>query len=131
MRGWQRTVKQQSRALLQSYADKACRRWKVSPVRVQFGKAKNKSGVYKSDTQSISLFICAPFSGRNLPVLLHEVAHHIDDCVWDAAEAHGPIFAAIEMDLLDHYQVLPSNAFRVLAKEFGIKIARLRKRKPD
>jgi hypothetical protein len=38
--------------------------------------------------------------------------------------AHGPRFAAICMDLYDHYGVLPKEAFRLLAKKFRVRIAR-------
>lgn len=130
MAAWLRTVRQPL-SLLQACADRACRRWRVPLVRIRFGINRTWYGTYFSDRQCVDLYLRPNgASGRNVPVLLHEVAHHIDDCIWNAAEAHGPIFAAIEMDLLDHYGVLPKRAFRKLADKHNVKVARLRKRKP-
>lgn len=123
------------RWLLQAFADAACNRWHVPPVDVVFSRGTTYSGVYFGDENKIRLY--APRkkstdrkrhyrSGRNPQVLLHEVAHHIDD--WkvnnsDGADAHGANFVAITMDLYDHFSVLPKAAFKMLAKKAKIKIA--------
>jgi len=120
--------------VLQSLADAACRRWRVPPVDVKFATGPNWSGMYYPELDKIALFVSpkkdrgtkkALRSGRNPAVLLHEVAHHIDD--WkvneDAEDAHGASFLAICMDLYDHYNVLPKAAFKLLTKKAGLKIA--------
>lgn len=119
------------RKILQEFADKACRRWGVPLLDVVFSTSTRWSGMYYWDQNKIRLFAPTKKSkwkrnGRNLGVLMHEVAHHIDDWKIDAgaeAETHGPNFVAIVMDLYDHYDVLPKPAFKLMAKKIGIKIA--------
>jgi putative metallohydrolase (TIGR04338 family) len=130
MRAWVRSV-QQPLTLLQEYADRACRRWNVKTIPVRFAFRKNGLGMHYAG-EYIELYRARSKkrSGRNLAVLLHEVAHHIDDCIWDSEESHGPKFCAVEMDLLDHYGILPHYLFKSLADTHGVKIAKLDKRKP-
>lgn len=114
---------------LQALADKVCRRWGVPPVKVLFKKNRYWYGSYFGARQVIELYDHKKRKlkghGRNVPVLLHELAHHIDAFKLDpVAPAHGPNFAAICLDLYDHYEILPADAYRVLARRYGVKIAR-------
>lgn len=127
-----------TRSTLQSLADKACRRWRVPQVDVVFSQHNTLYGQQFGDENKIRLYDAKDKAGngRNAHVLLHEVAHHIDDHKSDGIESHGPVFAAICMDLYDHYNLLPRAAFRLLAKTFRVKIARgvhhkMRKRKSE
>lgn len=63
------------------------------------------------------------FHGANLMTLLHELAHYIADYTWPGHEGHTPKFVAIYMHLLDKYRVIPSDAFRLVAKRRNVKIA--------
>jgi hypothetical protein len=63
------------------------------------------------------------FHGANLCTLAHELAHYICDDTYDNHEAHGKQFVAIYMHLLDKYRILPSFAFRTLAKKHRVAIA--------
>lgn len=119
------------RKILQELADKACRRWGVPLIDVAFSTSTQWSGQYWGDENKIYLYAPTKKSkwkrnGRNPGVLLHEVAHHIDDWKLNASpdvDSHGANFLAIVMDLYDHYQVLPKAAFKLLAKKHKIKIA--------
>lgn len=117
---------QMTRAALQELADKACRRWRVPPVRVRFSTSTKWAGMYYSHNCSIVLYAGSHKvrTGRNTHTLLHEIAHHIDDWkVDECGSSHGPTFAAICLDLYDHYRVLPAAAYRLLAKQHGVKLA--------
>lgn len=115
---------------LQQYADRACKRWSVEPVPVRF-VAQNPEGLYgcywgyPDSTPRIELYNKKRNSGRNLPVLLHEVGHHIETELYDGEYDHGPKFTAICMDLFDYYKVVPAAQYRKLAKKFKVKIAQL------
>jgi hypothetical protein len=123
------------RAELQELADKACRRWNVPPVKVVFSRNTYWYGEYSPDEKKIRLFDAKkrkrPGSGRNRLVLLHEVAHHIDNELFPDSETgdHGPTFAKVAMDLYDHYKVLPRSAFRMLAKKHGVKVSASRRKR--
>ena len=62
-------------------------------------------------------------TGKNLPTLVHELAHHIVDSVYDYAEAHGPEFCAVYMHLMNKYKLMSEDCFRLSARRWGIKIA--------
>ena len=130
-----------SLAKCQEIADKVCRRWRVPPVKVRFRKHRYWYGEYFCMSDVMNLYDHEdrqrPGHGRNMVTLLHELAHHIDDWKVDcrpSSPSHGPSFAAIAMELYDHYKVLPADAFKLLAKRFKVKIApavspKMRKRK--
>ena len=63
------------------------------------------------------------FHGANVTTLLHELAHHITDTYFEQHGDHGAQFVAIYMHLLHKYRIIPSDAFRVIAKRRGIRIA--------
>jgi len=115
---------------LQKLADKACRRWRVPTTKVVFAQGPYWYGLYYEDFNRICLYDAPKRRrighGRNMHVLLHEVGHHIDACLYESEESHGPVFAAIILDLYDHYGVLPEIAFRQLAAAYNIKIANLK-----
>lgn len=62
--------------------------------------------------------------GANTRVLLHETAHYLTDTFYKDHEAHGPEFVAIYMHLLDNYRILPTEAFKILARRERLKIGR-------
>lgn len=118
---------------LQKLADKVCRRWRVPYIEVVFRPHRSIAGRYIGDEGRIELYAHPDpkkprdrRNGRNICVLLHELAHHIDDCRGggELAPAHGPAFAAICMDLYHHYGVLPNDAFKLLAKRFRVQVAK-------
>ena len=77
-KAWVRSSRQPL-AMLQAYADKACRRWRVPLIRVRFDTDRQWYGSYFNDLDLIELYVKPNgMSGRNVPVLLHEVAHHIE-----------------------------------------------------
>lgn len=116
----------------QAVADKVCRRWRVPPVKIQFGHMKRGYGEYFGWPGKDKIVLYdntsrnTPGHGRNMATLLHELAHHIDDYKVDGdphASPHGPSFAAVSMELYDHYKILPAAAFKLLAKKHRVKIA--------
>lgn len=62
------------------------------------------------------------YHGANLSTLLHELAHYISDVAYPGCESHGREFVGIYMHLLDKYRILPSVAFRALAKKWRVRI---------
>lgn len=122
---------------LQALADKACRRWRVPPVEVKFSQHTKWFGQYFAWEHVIHLYGSKGrrrgpkgTSGRNAAVLLHEVAHHIDDWRTGADQAHGPHFAAICRDLYDHFQVLPRKGYTYMARKCGLKVSKLTRSTP-
>lgn len=63
------------------------------------------------------------FHGANATTLMHELAHYITDNTYEDHQGHGKKFVGVYMHLLDKYRILPSVAFRALAKKWGVKIA--------
>jgi hypothetical protein len=119
---------------LQELADKACRRWNVPLIRVRLGRDRFWYGEYHPGEDKIDLHDNKrrrrPGHGRNFPVLLHEVAHHIDyyrNGEHHLDDAHGPTFAGICRDLYDHYEVIPKAAFDLLAKRANVHVIKVRR----
>lgn len=62
-------------------------------------------------------------SGNNAFTLVHELAHHITDSLFDDAANHGPEFCAIYMHLLNRHRMIPEDCFRLIARRWGLRIA--------
>lgn len=133
--GWLRHTPDLSRPKLQAYADIVCRRYRVPPVRVVLPRKKHwfmAEYIGDEDNPTIRLYVKknSKASSRNVPVLLHELAHHVDDFKFDdSAESHGPRFVAILADMFDRYGVVPRKLFVAMAKKNGIRVARTRKKR--
>lgn len=63
------------------------------------------------------------FHGANVATLLHELAHYIVEDTYEDHHDHGKKFVGVYMHLMDKYRMIPSDAFRVVAKRYRIKIA--------
>jgi len=125
LKAWLQT--RQPLSQLQTLADKACKRWgcELIPIRFKPNTPEELYGCFfEGPPARIELYNKKRVSGRNIPVLLHEVAHHIESELFDEA-SHGPKWAAVVMDLYDHYKIVPEGQFRKLAKKFKVKIAKL------
>ncbi len=110
--------------------DHACRYYNLPPIKMYVVRRKSPQEGHEdlgwTDTYangSVALYLNACWYGDNVQTLLHELAHYITDSHYEDHENHGRQFCAIYMHLLDKYKMLPSDAFRLLAKRFGIKIA--------
>lgn len=107
---------------LRAVSRAACELYGVKPPTIIQGRGTRIAGQYDSMLEAVWLFK----RGMNPAVLLHELAHHIDDVAFDSYSApHGPRFVAIEMELLDKLKVCPSDAFRLLARQYGVRIGRV------
>lgn len=132
--GWMQHAKRESRERLQAFADAVCRRYRVPEVRVVCPRKHSRyHGQYFGDYDppKVKLYVKrrSRYHGRSLPVLLHELAHHITDCKFQAViEAHGPHFVAVAADLYHRYKVAPKRWFLAEAKRRGVKVARLKKK---
>lgn len=63
-------------------------------------------------------------SGQNGLTLVHELAHHIVDRRFEDHESHGPEFCGVYMHLLNKYRFIPEDCFRLIARRWGLRIAR-------
>lgn len=87
--------------------DKACKLWGVPCVPVRVQHSKKDYSAYDDYDRSVRLLKCH----LNIPMALHEVAHHITDviygtCVYD----HGPSFVGVFADLLITFKIAPADA---------------------
>lgn len=128
--GWMRYAPDESRARLQTLADAVCRRYRVPPVRVVCPRKPHKYFAQyfeDDDPPTVRLYIKrrAHASSRNLPVLLHELAHHIDAYKFGGEEHHGPKFVAILIDLFSRFKIAPRDSLLAKAKKMKIKKARI------
>lgn len=110
------------RKCLEDLVTHACRKYRVDRPTLVVGRSKEKLMGYADDEK---IYLNAAFHGQNTMTLLHEIAHWVVDKQFEEHHNHGPEFMCIYMQLLDAYRVLPAFAFRRLAKEAGLKIARL------
>ena len=113
-----------------------CKYYKVAvPKLIIYNKPKERifgsssSVVFDDGTGAYDIRLNRGFHGANLCTLLHELAHHICDSYYENHEDHGKEFCGIYMHLLEKYRVMPSCAFRAMAKRWGIRIAK--KFKPE
>lgn len=117
--GWWRLVRS-SRPTLIGLAASVCKYYRVDQVRVVVSRKRElHDGDYLHGV--ITLYAGV---GDNPGVLMHELAHHIVDELYDDAEHHGPEFMGIYMHLLDKCGFLPNEEFRRLSKKYKLKIAR-------
>ena len=101
----------------------ACRKYEVSePVfKIVYKKQRIFGWCYDNDD---GIWLNAAFHGDNLHTLLHELGHWITDKIHDKdLPDHSPEFVKIYAELLDAYKLIPLDAFRVVAKRWGLKIA--------
>jgi hypothetical protein len=114
---------------LRRVAKSVCRYYGVPQIAVSFiNKPKTREFGYTlysdfPDASPTRLVLNGGFHGQNLMTLLHELAHHITDCLYDDAQAHGPEFCAIYMHLMSRHKILPQDCFRVLAARWKVRIA--------
>lgn len=60
--------------------------------------------------------------GKNLPVALHEAAHHIVFHLHGKrVQDHGPTFMRVYLDLLTRFRVAPRLALEVTARKWGLR----------
>lgn len=126
------------RNLLQEIADHACRYYKIALIKIVvfnnpsqriFGESVYYDYGDGSPNFGHVIRLNRGFHGANVCTLLHELAHYIVDDTYTGHEDHGKKFVGIYMHLLHKYRIIPSDAFRVLAKRWGVKVAG--KFKPD
>lgn len=119
-----------TRGQLQELSNHVCRYYGIPPAKiVVFTNRKVRifgdSTMFMIDGRvaGAKIRLNVAFHGANIFTLLHELAHYIVEWIYDDAENHGPQFVGIYMHLLDKYKVIPSCAFRAMAKKHRIKIA--------
>lgn len=112
------------RKTLEDLITHACNKYKVNRPRLVIGRDKERKelGYQWGDV----IWLNSAFYGQNTMTLLHELAHWIAQELFPDSDNHGPEFACIYMQLLGKYRVLPTFAFRQLAKRWKIRIARLK-----
>lgn len=120
-----------SRADLQTVADHACKYYRIKPIRVvvfnapeqrvfgSFNYCEDETG----EPYNQVIRLNSGFHGANVTTLLHELAHYIVDSTYEGHAGHGKKFVGVYMHLLEKYRIIPSDAFRVIAKRRGIEIA--------
>lgn len=120
-----------SRKVLASAVTNACNTYQVARPRLKVidQPQVHEFGSVTEDTVVLN----RGYHGANLGTLLHELSHWI---VWkyypeDDREFHGPEFARVYMELLDKYRLLPRSAFKLLARQYGVKVAHHIRRRKD
>lgn len=115
---------------LQVVLNHACRYYRIKPPKLRsyndpsdrcFGYSE--SDIVDGVRTNPHIFLNTGFHGKNMFTLLHELAHYITDYTWVGHSGHGPKFVGVFMHLLDKYRIVPSDAFRTVAKRRHIKIA--------
>jgi hypothetical protein len=111
---------------MQLWADWATERWHVEPVVVKIVRGSFK-GKHIADCGDGKIRL-RKNAGNVMPVLLHEVAHHICDMRYDdEVQGHGPEFVAVLRDLFHASETLDKVAWDALCKKHGVKRARIRR----
>ena len=106
---------------LQAISDHASRRYRVRPPKIK-AYSKPKERVFGAAYEDGEIRLNRGFHGQNLPVLLHELAHHISDRVHPESESHGPLFMSVYTHLLHMYKVMPLDCTHLLAQQFDVAI---------
>ena len=107
---------------LEAVIKHACRKYGISQpeFKIVYKKQRIFGWCYDND----GIWLNAAFHGDNLHTLLHELGHWITDKIHDKnLPDHSPEFVKIYAELLDAYKLIPLDAFRVVAKRWGLKIA--------
>lgn len=74
-------------------------------------------------TEKSAIYINKAHYGNTAATLYHELSHMIIHEYFDeSVESHGPEFLGVYMHLLDKYRIMPHEAFRLLARKWGLKI---------
>lgn len=116
--GWWRMTRS-TRSTLLGLVTAVCKYYRVDEPRLILSRKNDgDDGDYLHG--EIALYAC----GQNPGVLLHELAHHIVDELYEGVENHGPEFCAVYMHLLDKWSFLPHEEFRRLAKKYKVVIGR-------
>jgi len=115
---------------LQTITDHACRYYRIPvvPVTVYDNPDDRSLGEFAryevdGEMKSPRIHLNRGFHGANVSTLLHELAHYVTGQLYVDYASHGPQFVAIYMHLLDKYRIMPSCAFRALAKKCKVQIA--------
>lgn len=105
------------REVLLSVVRHACRKWKVPIPAIGI---ENRKKIYGS-SDGDDIFLNPDYDGFNLPVLLHELAHHFTSHKYgDHVQEHGMEFCGVYRRLLDDYKVLPDTCFDFLAEIYEV-----------
>ncbi len=101
-----------------------CRYYKVDVPRFRVVRDKKIGDAGWHDPERDEIVLNRSQEGANAMVLCHEAAHYLVDYFYEDRESHGPEFVAIYMHLLDRYQLLPHECFRLLARKHKVRIGR-------
>jgi hypothetical protein len=104
---------------LEAVAAHACKKFKVPVPELRLVQLSVR---HFGESYRDRIELNTDFHGQNLNVLLHELAHWITDRKFDNDTDHGPGFTRYHMRLLEMYKLLPKNAYRDLARRYGVKI---------
>lgn len=117
--GWN-VQTQHSLEYLESVVRNACRTWKVPEVKLRVSSSPRL--LYgECDDESIWLNSNPDTIGNNLGVLVHELAHWITDKVYgDELPGHGPEFVTVYGQLLNDYNMFPSDCWKILCDRHGV-----------
>lgn len=109
-----------SRAALNDIAEAVCKYYRIDAPRIIISR---KSATYDGEYLHGEITLYAG-RGDNPGVLMHELAHHVIDELYEDVESHGQEFVAVYMHLLDNWGFLPHQEFRRLAKKYKLRIGR-------
>lgn len=98
---------------------------KRKPPTITNGRGYTKTACYDPVKHQIKL----PKWARKAPIVLHEVAHAIDDRIngTESSEIHGADFARIMIELYSWYAGYPRRFLIKSARAYGIRVSQSRK----
>ena len=107
-----------------------CKQWRVTPPVLEvycnerehiFGRSTYEVDTHTGMTSAEKIRLNRCFHGDNLPVLAHELAHHILVRLGELTlEDHGPEFVGIYGWILDRLNILPLFAFEAMCDYYGV-----------